>query len=122
MRYITSPGKRVFLKATDDSSSERAVKDKDSVFTRSWNSSALAYDYVKIGSVSSHEGNFEHGAMNDDFGTVSVKDPFSVSSKIAIALDDGNTEEAVFAGNNMQLWSKHMLLDADAAGSLEDDA
>lgn len=29
------------------------------------------------------------------------------------------SEEASFAGSNMQLWSKHMLLDADAAGSLE---
>lgn len=90
------------------------------MFMRSWNPASLAYDYTRVGSVSSQEGSFEYGATSEDFGTVSIKDPYAVPRKIAVAMDDGGSaEEASFAGSNMQLWSKHMLLDADAAGSLE---
>lgn len=118
VKYLTSSGKKLFLKSFDENNAERSIQDGDPVFTRSWNPASLAYDYTRAGSVSSQEGSFEYGATSNDFGTVSIKSPFAVPRKIAVALDDGSAEEALFAGHNMQMWSKHLLLDADAAGSL----
>ena len=122
VKYIMNGTQRVFVKATDDSNNERAIVDGDPVYTRKWNSTANSYDYTQIGTVDQSIGveTFTYGATNTDYGTISIKDPYSVPTHFIVLFDEtGKWLEATFAGHNMQLWSKHTYLDADTAGSYE---
>lgn len=119
VKYIMNETQRVFVKATDSSNTERVIAAGDDVFTRTWDSSMNAYSYEKIGVVESlGSETFTYGATNADYGTISIKDPYSVPKSLTVKLDGTDKKlEAEFAGYNMQLWSKHTCLDADAAGS-----
>ena len=121
VKYIMNETQRVFVKAVDSSNVERAIAAGDDVFTRTWDSSANTYSYEKIGVVESlGTETFIYGATNTDYGTISIKDPYSVPKSIVVKLDGTDKKlDAKFAGYNMQLWSKHTYLDADAAGSYE---
>lgn len=116
VKYLTDD-ERYFVKATDDDDAERAFADGDLVYTRTWDTAALDYAYVKAGTIAKQEGKFEYGATNADYGTVSIKDPYAVPTKLTIALDSGKTVEAEFAGYNMQLYSSWLLFDASSASS-----
>lgn len=121
VKYIMNGTQRVFVKATDDSDVERAIAAGDSVFTRKWNTGTSSYDYTKLGVVESlGSETFTYGATNADYGTTAIKDAYSVPKSMTVKLDGTDKKlEAKFAGYNMQLWSKHTYLDADAAGSYE---
>ena len=121
VKYIMNETQRVFVKATDSSNVERAIAAGDDVFARTWNSGTNSYDYEKIGVVESlGSETFTYGATNTDYGTINIKDSYSVPKSIAVKLDGTDKKlEAKFAGYNMQLWSKHTYLDADAAGCYE---
>lgn len=109
------------MKSTDSSNVERAIAAGNSVYTRTWNTVTNAYGYVQVGVVESlGSETFTYGATNADYGTVSIKDPYVVPKSLVVKLDGTDKKlEAKFAGYNMQLWSKHTYLDADAAGSYE---
>lgn len=116
VKYLTDD-ERYFVKATDDNDAERAFADGDPVYTRTWDEDALDYTYDKAGTIAKQEGKFEYGATNADYGTVSIKDPYAVPTKVTIALDSGKVVEAEFAGHNIQLYSSWLLFDADFASS-----
>ena len=117
VKYLAGD-ERYFMKATDDSNVERTIEDGDSVYTRTWDDATLGYKYEKAGMVAKQEGEFKYGATSSDYGTISIKDPYAVPTKLTVLLDSGKAVEATFAGHNMQLWSANMYLDCDAAGSL----
>ena len=117
VKYLTDLD-RFFVKATDDSNAERAVEVGDPVYVRGWDDTTHDYVYSKVGTVASMEGEFKYGDTNTDYGTVSIKDPYVVPTNLVVALDDGRTKTAWFAGHNMQLWSRYQFLDCDVAGSL----
>lgn len=118
VKYLTDLD-RFFVKATDNNDEERPIEVGDSVYVRGWDDSAHDYVYSKVGTVAGMEGEFKYGDTSTDYGTVSIKDPYAVPTNLGVALDDGRTKTAWFAGHNMQLWSKYQFLDCDVAGSLD---
>ena len=116
VKYLADDA-RYFVKATDDSNVERTIEDGDPVYTRTWDDVTHNYKYEKAGTVAKQEGEFKYGDTSTDYGTVSIKDPYAVPTKLSVLLDSGKTVETTFAGHNMQLWSANTYLDCDAAGS-----
>ena len=96
---------RYFVKSTNDDDMERAIQVGDIVYARRWNKDSLSYDYDEAGTVESMEGEFKYGDTNTDYGTVSIKDPYTVPGKIIVRRKNGTADTALFAGHNMQLWS-----------------
>ena len=117
VKYLTDLD-RFFVKATDDDNAERVIEAGDPVYVRGWDDSTHDYVYSKVGAVAGMEGEFKYGDTNTDYGTASIKDPYAVPANLVVALDDGRTKTAWFAGHNMQLWSRYQFLDCDVAGSL----
>lgn len=113
------------MKATDEHNNERAITAGKEVLRRTWNNDTHIYDYWPVGIVTStSDETFTYGTTNTDYGTTGIKDPYSVPKSLIVEIYDTEREEArsleaTFAGYNMQLWSKHAYLDADAAGSYE---
>ena len=121
VKYLVDGTQRVFVKATDDDNNERSIVDGDLVYRRAWDKIARRYHYFKIGTVQESGGEqFTYGATNDDYYTISIKDPYSVPARFVVKLDkDGKLVEAIFAGHNMQLQSNYTILDLDSEGSYE---
>ena len=117
VKYLTDLD-RFFVKSTDDGNAERTIEAGDPVYVRGWDDSTHDYVYSKVGAVAGMEGEFKYGDTNTDYGTASIKDPYAVPAHLVVALDDGRTKTAWFAGHNMQLWSRYQFLDCDVAGSL----
>ena len=118
VKYIINETQRIFVKATDSSNTERAIAVGDAVYSHKWNSSTNAYTYEQVGVVETLDSEmFTYGATSTDYGTISIS-PYSVPKSLGVKLDEFDMVlTAKFAGYNMQLWSKHTYLDADAAGS-----
>ena len=119
VKYIVNGCVRVYVKSMKDGV-EAAIAEGDKVYERTWNDSTKTYDYTEFGTVAEKPTGdvFTYGATNDDYGTTAIKDAYSVPMMLKIARPGGTVVEAKFAGYNMQLWSNHMYLDCDAAGSL----
>ena len=100
VKYLADDA-RYFVKATDDSNVERTIEDGDPVYTRTWDDVTHSYKYEKAGTVAKQEGEFKYGDTSTDYGTVSIKDPYAVPTKLSVLLDSGKTVETTFAGHNM---------------------
>lgn len=118
VKYIMNGCVRVYVKSAGDDGVEQKIDQGMDVFTRERDASALDYKYTKIGMTVGVEGEFKYGDTSVDYGTISIKDPYAVPTKLDVRLDSNDKVlEATFAGYNMQLWSANMYLDCDAAGS-----
>lgn len=103
-----------------------SVSNGADVFSRTWNSSTLTYDYKRCGTIKSVSSecftycndSINCGTVVNTSPTVYVKTP-SVPLTINISLADGNTIESNFVGHNMQLYSSSLLVDCDCETSLE---
>lgn len=120
VKYVMNGCVRVFVKSAGDDGVERKIDQGMDVFTREWDAAALDYKYTRIGMTIGVEGEFKYGDTSTDYGTISIKDPYAVPTKLDVRLDSNDKVlEATFAGYNMQLWSKHTYLDCDDADTLE---
>jgi hypothetical protein len=119
VKYIMNGCVRVFVESMKNGA-EAEIAVGDAVYERNWSDTEKKYGYTKIGTVKSvSDDKFTYGAdKEDEYGTKSIKDPYSVPKTLTVTLDVGGTSTAEFAGYNMQLWSANMYLDCDAAGSL----
>ena len=122
VKYIMNGCVRVYVKSTGDDGVERKIAAGDAVYERVWNDTTKKYEYDghQIGTVKSvSDDEFTYGADKEaDYGTKSIANPYSVPMTLTVTLTAGGTATAEFKGYNMQLWSNHMYLDCDAAGSL----
>ena len=130
IKYKTNDGRYFFVKSCDSENIEKEIQLGDPVYTRTWNSEKLDYDYTEVGSVKAilededYPGKIAknaYGLSNTDYGISLIKDEYYYPVGFCVKLSKDNQEvDALFCGYNMQLLCNELYLDCDVADSYEE--